>query len=53
MAMLRRLEKRILVDLPTQEARLAMIRSHLPEVVMQPPLQILSEIDYPTIAKVT
>jgi katanin p60 ATPase-containing subunit A1 len=52
--MLRRLEKRILVDLPTEEARCAMVRNHLPEVVLSPrsPVQITSQVDYQVVAKV-
>ena len=50
--MLRRLEKRILVDLPTEEARCAMVRHYLPLEVTPPPLRITSEIDYEEIAKV-
>ena len=50
--MLRRLEKRILVDLPTEAARCAMVRHYLPPEVSPPPLQITSEVDYQTVAKV-
>ena len=52
-AMLRRLEKRILVDLPTEEARCAMVRHYLPLEVTPPPLRITSDIDYEEIAKVS
>ena len=51
--MLRRLEKRILVDLPLEAARCAMVRHHLPPVVTCPPLQITSQVDYQDIAKVS
>ena len=51
--MLRRLEKRILVDLPTEEARCAMVRHYLPLEVTPPPLRITSDIDYEEIAKVS
>lgn len=50
--MLRRLEKRILVDLPTEDARCAMMRHHLPAVVSQPPILLTSDIDYQLVAKV-
>lgn len=50
--MLRRLEKRILVDLPTEEARCCMVRHHLPAVVSHPPVLITSNIDYQLVAKV-
>ena len=51
--MLRRLEKRILVDLPTEPARLAMFQHHLPPVISQPTLSIPTEIDYQAVAKVS
>ncbi|XP_013379501.1 katanin p60 ATPase-containing subunit A-like 2 [Lingula anatina] len=54
-AMLRRLEKRILVDLPTIEARKAMFHHHLPEVVTPAGegLELLSELDYDSLAEKT
>ena len=54
-AMLRRLEKRILVDLPSLDARCAMFKHHLPPTVntaMQNGLQLYSCIDYEYVAKV-
>ena len=53
--MLRRLEKRILVDLPTCEARRAMFHHHLPPVVVTGQnngLELLADLDYDTLAKV-
>ncbi|GFS01298.1 katanin p60 ATPase-containing subunit A-like 2 [Elysia marginata] len=51
-AMLRRLEKRILVDLPTYEARRAMFQHHLPPVVSSKEggLELMSELDYDILA---
>ncbi|GFO36468.1 katanin p60 ATPase-containing subunit a-like 2, partial [Plakobranchus ocellatus] len=51
-AMLRRLEKRILVDLPTYEARRAMFQHHLPPVVSSKEggLELMSELDYDVLA---
>lgn len=53
--MLRRLEKRILVNLPTQEARKQMLQHHLPPVISSDNngLDIRTEIDYDLIAKVS
>ena len=47
-AMLRRLEKRILVDLPTFEARRAMFMHHLPPIVCSKEggLELLADLDY-------
>ena len=52
--MLRRLEKRILVDLPSLEAREAMLRQYLPAVVhsVEGSVEIKSQIDYEQLAKV-
>ena len=53
--MLRRLEKRILVDLPGREARLAMLKHHLPPVInrsTEDNLEITTEIDYESLADV-
>jgi len=54
-AMLRRLEKRILVHLPTKEARLGMLKHHLPPVISshEKGLLMTSDIDYETIAEKT
>lgn len=51
-AMLRRLEKRILVHLPTESARCAMLRHYLPPVIAKDPVQITSTVDYENVAKV-
>lgn len=52
-AMLRRLEKRILVNLPSESARRQMLHHHLPQLIssQQNGLDIKSEIDYDLFAK--
>ena len=52
-AMLRRLEKRILVNLPSEEARKQMVRNHLPPTINSSTngLDIRTEIDYDLFAK--
>ncbi|XP_033749769.1 katanin p60 ATPase-containing subunit A-like 2 isoform X4 [Pecten maximus] len=54
-AMLRRLEKRIIVDLPTYEARRAMFRYYLPHIVCpkEGGLELLSHLDYDLLANKT
>ena len=55
LAMLRRLEKRILVDLPTKAARCEMLRHHLPPVITpaEEGLNITTNINYESLAEVS
>ncbi len=52
--MLRRLEKRIIVDLPTVEARKKMFMHHLPPCVIKEDhgFELNSELDYDLLAEV-
>ena len=52
-AMLRRLEKRIMVGLPNEDAREAMLRQFLPAEVVPPPVLIQAELDYKHLANLT
>lgn len=51
-AVLRRLEKRVLVGLPSAEARQAMIQHWLPPVSASGALQLCTELDYSLLARV-
>jgi len=53
--MLRRLEKRILVGLPTTDARRVMFMHHLPPVICTPDsngFDLTSDLDYEALAQV-
>lgn len=52
--MLRRLEKRVLVDLPTKEARLAMFQQFLPPTVIRETngLVLFADLDYNRLSEV-
>jgi katanin p60 ATPase-containing subunit A1 len=53
--MLRRLEKRVLVDLPTKEARQAMFQQFLPPSVIRENngLVLFSDLDYSRLGSVS
>lgn len=51
-AMLRRLEKRILIDLPSSEARAKMFESHLPTVI-EGDVELKCDIDYDGLAQLS
>lgn len=51
-AMLRRLEKRILVDLPSEEARRVMIQHWLPPVSSSGGVKLRTELDYSLLSQV-
>jgi katanin p60 ATPase-containing subunit A1 len=52
-AMLRRLEKRILIDMPSLEARAKMFESHLPKSLSDGDVEITCDIDYIALAGIS